>query len=430
MNSQSTSSPSRSTASFSTEDFAKALIKHDYDFKRGQTVRGIIHTHERDGAYVDVGGKSLAFVPLDEAALVPIRDISSILPLDAEIDFLIIREQNEEGQVTLSRRQLELRLAWERLLEIQANNVTVQVRVTGFNKGGVTVDVESLRGFIPRSHLTHRDEMESLVGNTITATFLEVNPKESKLILSQRQASHSAALSQLQAGQLVFGKVTGVRPFGVFVDLEGVTGLLHIKQVSQKFIENLPSLFETGQELKAVIIEIDDIKKRISLSTRILESYPGEMLEKREEIMATAEARLPKAQQKLFGTAPVAEPAAETTTSEGEAAEPTPAPVVKVAIEPTPVVETPVVEAAIEPTPTPVAEAPVVETPVVEAAIEPTPTPVVETPVIEATIEEPSPAVAEVPEAEVPEAEDAPAIAEEVPAAAPESASETTPVKA
>lgn len=313
MTSQSTSSQ-KTTASFSTEDFAKALIMHDYDFKRGQTVRGIIHTHERDGAYVDVGGKSLAFVPLDEAALVPIRDISSILPLDAEIDFLIIREQNEEGQVTLSRRQLELRLAWERLLEIQANNVTVQVRVTGFNKGGVTVDVESLRGFIPRSHLTHRDEMESLVGNTITATFLEVNPKESKLILSQRQASHSAALSQLQAGQLVFGKVTGVRPFGVFVDLEGVTGLLHIKQVSQKFIENLPGIFETGQELKAVIIEIDDVKKRISLSTRILESYPGEMLEKREEIMATAETRLPKAQQKLFGTAPLAETAAETVT--------------------------------------------------------------------------------------------------------------------
>jgi small subunit ribosomal protein S1 len=320
MTSQSTNSQ-KTTASFSTEDFAKALIMHDYDFKRGQTVRGIIHTHERDGAYVDVGGKSLAFVPLDEAALVPIRDISSILPLDAEIDFLIIREQNEEGQVTLSRRQLELRLAWERLLEIQANNVTVQVRVTGFNKGGVTVDVESLRGFIPRSHLTHRDEMESLVGNTITATFLEVNPKESKLILSQRQASHSAALSQLQAGQLVFGKVTGVRPFGVFVDLEGVTGLLHIKQVSQKFIENLPGIFETGQELKAVIIEIDDVKKRISLSTRILESYPGEMLEKREEIMATAEARLPKAQQKLFGTAPVVEAAAETTTV-AEVAEP------------------------------------------------------------------------------------------------------------
>lgn len=312
MTSQSTQTQ-KTTATFSTEDFAKALIKHDYDFKRGQTVRGIIHTHERDGAYVDVGGKSLAFVPLDEAALVPIRDISSILPLDAEIDFLIIREQNEEGQVTLSRRQLELRLAWERLLEIQANNVTVQVRVTGFNKGGVTVDVESLRGFIPRSHLTHRDEMESLVGSTITATFLEVNPKESKLILSQRQASHSAALSQLQTGQLVFGKVTGVRPFGVFVDLEGVTGLLHIKQVSQKFIENLPGVFETGQSLKAVIIEIDDVKKRISLSTRILESYPGEMLEKREEVMATAEARLPKAQQKLFG---IAAPAAEVAPVE------------------------------------------------------------------------------------------------------------------
>ncbi len=146
--------------------------------------------------------------------------------------------------------------------------------------------------------------------------------------------------------------MTGVRPFGVFVDLEGVTGLLHIKQVSQKFIENLPGIFETGQELKAVIIEIDDVKKRISLSTRILESYPGEMLEKREEIMATAEARLPKAQQKLFGTAPVVEAVTE------------PAPVVDIA-------ESVPVEKVTEPAvPEPVAVPEVVAIPEVVAASE------------------------------------------------------------
>jgi small subunit ribosomal protein S1 len=292
---------SKAVATFSSEDFAKALLEHDYDFKRGQTVRGIIHAHERDGAYVDIGGKSLAFVPLDEAALAGVVELSDILPLNEEIEFLIIREQNEDGQVTLSRRQLELRLAWDRLADIQASNATVQVRVTGYNKGGVTVDVESLRGFIPRSHLSQRDAMESLVGLTITATFLEVNPKESKLILSQRQATHAAAISQLQAGQLIEGRVTGVKPFGVFVDIEGVTGLLHIKQVSQKFIENLPGLFELGQAIKAVIIEVDEVKKRISLSTRILEEYPGEMLEKQEAVMANADDRMPRALQKLFG---------------------------------------------------------------------------------------------------------------------------------
>lgn len=283
--------------SFSMEDFAQALEKHDYQFQKGQVVRGKVSQYDRDGAYVDIGGKSAAFLPIMEASLKPVTDLETILPLQEEQDFLIIREQDADGQVTLSLRQLEIKQIWERLAQMQENNQAVQVRVTGANKGGVTVDLQGLRGFIPRSHLVERDNLEALKGQTLTASFLEVNPDSKKLVLSNRLATRSSSFNQLEIGQLVEGKITGIQPFGIFVDLSGVNGLLHIKQISQNYIESLPSLFKTGQPIKAVIIDLDEGKGRISLSTRVLENYPGEMVEKMDEVMATAEARANKAKK-------------------------------------------------------------------------------------------------------------------------------------
>lgn len=285
--------------SFSMEDFALALEKHDYQFQKGQVVRGKVFQYESDGAYVDIGGKSAAFLPLIEASLKPLTasDLSTVLPLQEEQDFLIVREQDAEGQVTLSRRQLEIKQIWERLAQMQENNQTVQVRVTGTNKGGVTVDLQGLRGFIPRSHLVERDNLDALKGQTLSASFLQIDPSNKKLVLSNRLATRSSSFSQLEIGQLVNGKITSIQPFGVFVDLEGVSGLLHIKQISQNFISSLPTLFQVGQQIKAVIIDLDEGKGRIALSTRVLENYPGEMLDSRDEVMENAEARANKAKK-------------------------------------------------------------------------------------------------------------------------------------
>ena len=286
-------------SSFSMDDFAKALEGHDYNFQKGQVVKGKVFQVDPDGAYVDIGGKSSAFIPRDEASLKAVIDVSEVLPLGEELEFLIIREQDAEGQVTLSRRQLEIQHIWEKLVQMQENSQTVSVRVTGVNKGGVTINVQGLRGFIPRSHLIERDDLEGLIGQTLTVGFLEVSRSNKKLILSQRLATRSASFSLLEIGQLVEGKVTGIKPFGVFIDIDGMSALLHIKQISQKFIENLDQVFQSGQLLKAVIIDLDEGKGRIALSTRILENFPGEMLENMDEVMGSAEARAERARNKL-----------------------------------------------------------------------------------------------------------------------------------
>ena len=289
----------KANSSFTMDDFAKALEKHDYQFQKGQVIRGKVFQHENDGAYVDIGGKSAAFLPINEVSLKSVTNLAELLPLQEEQEFVIIREQDADGQVTLSRRQLEINQIWERLTQMQESSQSLQVRVTGVNKGGVTVNAQGLRGFIPRSHLVESNDLEALKGQTLSATFLEIDRSNNKLVLSNRLATRSASFSQLEPGQLVEGKITGIKPFGAFVDLDGVSGLLHIKQISQKYIESLPSLFQVGQEIKAVIVDLDEGKGRISLSTRVLESYPGEMIENMNEVMENAEARANKVRNSI-----------------------------------------------------------------------------------------------------------------------------------
>ena len=290
MNSQ--RSGSRKTKlSFSADDFAKALEEFNYDFRRGQVVTGTVYAIEGDGAFIDIGAKSPAFLPLQEISLQPSENLSEVLPLGEEREFLIIRDEDDRGQVTLSLLQLEQKKAWDRITDMFDDNQSVHVLVTGVNKGGVTVNVEGLRGFIPRSHLMERNNLPGLVGQNLIANFLEVDPERKKLVLSQRQLAKSTRIGQLEVGQLVEGEVVSIKPFGVFVDLEGVTALLPIKQVSKNYVESLSALFHIGQGIKAIVLNLDEAKGRISLSTRVLENYPGEMIENTNEVMASAEAR-------------------------------------------------------------------------------------------------------------------------------------------
>jgi small subunit ribosomal protein S1 len=287
-------------AIFSMDDFAKALAAEEVSFQKGELVRGKVYNYDSDGVYVDIGGKSLAFVPAQEIVFDETADLSAILPVGEEQDFLIIREENAEGQVTLSKRQLQIKYAWDKIAEFQSNKESLTLRVTGVNKGGVTVNFQGIRGFVPRSQLVEKD-LESLVGTQITAAIIEANQDANKLVFSQRQATKNANFSQLELGQLVTGKIASIKSFGAFVDFEGNTGLLHIGQISQSRVEAIDKLFEIGQEIKATIVSLDEGNGKISLSTKVLENHPGEMLENMAEVMASAEARNQRAAQKLFG---------------------------------------------------------------------------------------------------------------------------------
>jgi small subunit ribosomal protein S1 len=290
---------SESKAAFSLDDFDKALASHDYQFEQGQTVQGVAIEHTSDGVFVDIGGKSSGFVPAYEASLHSDTPIAESLPIGGSFKFLIIRGQNEEGQVTLSRRQLFVQEAWEKIADLAAKDELVELRVTGSNKGGVTGEIEGLRGFIPRSHLIEKDALDSLIGQRLQGHLIEVDRERNKLVISQRKLARSTAMTQLVKGSLVAGKVVKIQPYGAFVDMKGVTGLLHITQISGTRIDDLNRLLKIGQALQVVILDIDEYKNRISLSTKILEEHPGELVENFEEVMATAGDRMDRVAAKL-----------------------------------------------------------------------------------------------------------------------------------
>jgi small subunit ribosomal protein S1 len=292
-----TSEPNSSIA-FSMDDFESALSDHEYHFEQGKVVTGKICEHTSDGVFVDIGGKSPGFVPTQEALLAGEGDVTTLLPLEASVDFLIIREQNADGQVTLSRRQLEEKRVWEELEQLAEAGSSVQIRITGSNRGGVTGEIQGLRGFVPNSHLIEKDT-EALIGQLLTVNFLELNQERRKLVLSQRQAVQAEVMRKLSIGSLVTGKIANIKPYGIFVDLDGMTGLIHRTQISDKEVPNPEAFFTVGQEIRVLIADIEEGKKRISLSLRALEKFPGEAVESFGELQANADERVEAALKKL-----------------------------------------------------------------------------------------------------------------------------------
>jgi small subunit ribosomal protein S1 len=283
---------------FSHDDFLRALDAHDFSFEVDQTVQGKVASHANDGVYIDIGGKSAAFLPEREVNLMADQKLEDLLPVGTERDFLIVKGQDENGQVTLSLRQLEIKAFW---LELQAYDPgqTLTVRVTGTNKGGLTANVKGIKAFIPRSHVVQRENQEELIGQRLTVSILEADPERKKLVLSQRQAHRAQRINELEIGQLVSGKVADLRPFGAFVELNGITALLHINNISQKYVSSVNAVLPVGTLVKAVIADLDTQRGRISLSTSILEERPGEVLDAFETVMAEAEERFDRHRQKM-----------------------------------------------------------------------------------------------------------------------------------
>lgn len=284
---------SKANVPFSQDDFEKALSDYDYQFQKGQIVRGQAVNYDNNVAYIDIGGKSPGLLPLKEAALGSVHSFEEVIPFDEELEFLVIREQDADGQVTLSRRELQRQQVWETLQEYESERKPLEMEITGTNRGGIKGDIMGMHGFMPRSHLLASDNLDDLIGQKVTGLLIEVNPEENRLVLSQREAAKADAMGDIIAGRLVEGKIVNLKPYGAFVEVApGVTALLHIKQVSQKRVESLESLFAVGETLKVMIVDVDEHQGRIALSTKELEHYPGQMLEDKAEVMAKAESRV------------------------------------------------------------------------------------------------------------------------------------------
>lgn len=284
---------------FDEEAFLAALDENEPVGTTGDVVAGTVIGLESDGVYVDIGGKAPGFMPKSECGLGVITNLKERFPKGLEIEVLVTREQNADGMVTISCRALALRQSWDKVKQLEKEGKVVQVKVSGFNRGGVTCDLEGLRGFIPRSQLQDGENHEALVGKTLGVAFLEVNSETRKLVLSEKRAATAARFAELEVGQLVEGTVVAVKPYGFFVDLGGISGLLHQSMITGGSMRSLREVFDQGDVVKALITELDPGRGRIALNTAMLEGQPGELLVEKDKVMAEAVDRANRARNVL-----------------------------------------------------------------------------------------------------------------------------------
>lgn len=274
------------------DDFIKLLEEsYNYKFSVADLVKGIVVKQEADGFLIDIGAKTEAFLPNREVSNFA-EKASEALKVGEVKEFYVLREegQDEESKILLSLKKLSFAKAWQKLQNAKVNNETVTAKVASLVRGGVIVEVEDLRGFIPASQLRTGSPFDGLVGQEIEAKILEADAKRNKLILSQRQAIAEQReqvvddiISNLEVDSVVKGEVVRIADFGAFIDINGVDGLLPISEISWQRIKHPSDIISLGQMLEVKILKIDTELKRISLSLKRMGDNPWEEIENKFE---------------------------------------------------------------------------------------------------------------------------------------------------
>jgi small subunit ribosomal protein S1 len=252
------------------------LSKEEYlpkKLNRGQVIDGVIVSKERDSMLVDIGAKAEAIILGKELPL----DFNQLKPGD-KISAVIVSSEGEGGQAILSMRKAGGELRWKQLNDKMDKGESVEVKGMESNRGGLIVETDGLRGFIPSSHLLNTSDTS--VGKTIEVKVIEVDKKMNRLVFSEREAHpEEAKLPRVELkfkeGEEVSGKVSKMLPFGILVSLPGeVEGLVHISEISWDRVDNLDSRYKVGDEVKVKIISIDAFSGKVNLSVKQLQGDP------------------------------------------------------------------------------------------------------------------------------------------------------------
>ncbi|OGI03716.1 MAG: hypothetical protein A2104_05565 [Candidatus Melainabacteria bacterium GWF2_32_7] len=253
----------------------------DYNFKVADVVKGVVIKVDKGGIFVDIGSKTEAFLPFKELSNVPFSNPSDIISVGDEKEFYIVKEENEEGQIMISLRRVHYAKNWEKLNELRQNEETITAKVISLVKGGVIVEVQELRGFIPASQLRTGTPHEGLVNQELQVKILESDAKKNKLILSERLALAEerkriagSIVANLEVDQIVEGEVVRIADFGAFIDIMGIDGLLPISEISWQRIKHPSDILSFGQKVQVKILNIDNDLNRISLSLKRMEENP------------------------------------------------------------------------------------------------------------------------------------------------------------
>ena len=258
------------------------------EVKVGDVVKGeVLAIDDNRQVIVGIEGAGVeGVIPLRELTTDRDADVNDLVKVGDVLDLVVVStigSDKEGGSYLLSKRRLEARRAWEEIASKHSVDDIVEAPVTQAVKGGLVVDVEGVRGFVPASMIENRfvQDLNQYKGQTIRAKIIEINAADSRLILSRREVlneERSAALArifdELSVGDVIEGKVARMTNFGAFIDLGGVDGLVHVSEISHERVSQPSDVLSVGEEVKVKVLGLDPERERISLSIKATQPGP------------------------------------------------------------------------------------------------------------------------------------------------------------
>ena len=252
-------------------------------FTPGTILKGRIVEFTKDHVVIDVGLKSEGLVPIQEFS-----DPSS-LTLDSEVEVLLDQAEDDNGQIVLSREKAERLRQWEYIIEHCEEGSIVKGRVLRKVKGGLMVDI-GMEAFLPGSQIDNKriKNLDDYIDKTYEFKILKINIERKNVVVSRRELLEAERISKkaellenIQEGNIREGIVKNITDFGVFLDLDGIDGLLHITDMTWKRIKHPSEMVQLGQKLEVMILNVDKDKGRVALGLKQKESNPWDQIERK-----------------------------------------------------------------------------------------------------------------------------------------------------
>lgn len=257
------------------------------DIKEGEIVAGRVVGVTLDDVIVDVGFKSEGIIQIGEFPT-PLN-----IAVGDEIEVFLEQIEDSKGQLLLSKQKADFMRVWDRIRDIHDAGNTVEGRVARRIKGGVVVDVMGVDAFLPGSQISLRQvpDFDALIGQPMEVKIIKLNKARRNIVVSrrvvleqERETLRSSLLAEIEVGQVRQGVVKNITDFGVFIDLGGVDGLLHITDMSWGRIRHPSELASLGETIDIKILDFDDKTSRISLGLKQMTPYPWENIEQKYPI--------------------------------------------------------------------------------------------------------------------------------------------------
>ncbi len=265
------------------ENFAELLEQSIKTLNNGDKVTGIVTAIGTTEIQVDLGTKHAGYIPMDELSADPTVKAEDVLKVGDEIEVSVVRVNDVEGTVQLSKKRLEAGKVWEDLDAIVEEKTPVEAVITEENKGGVVANYKGIRVFIPASQtgVPKGEELSVLLKTTVKMRITEVNRARRRVVGSiklvsgeARKAAQEKIWSEIEVGKKYQGTVKSLTSYGAFVDIGGVDGMVHVSELSWNHIKNPAEVLSVGDTVEVFVISYDPEKRKISLGYKTAESNP------------------------------------------------------------------------------------------------------------------------------------------------------------